>query len=148
GRDVEALALAAPTDRLRGPLPARLRSFVTNAFGVLEDARLADWKAAASVSRLLASAWPSVRRDAPPLIAPRLRASLTELVRAVPGRDAQRIPQLALDVARFALDLELRFRPAAAVDVERFHWWTQQLRVDAAAGDLAAVNGDVATLEW
>jgi hypothetical protein len=46
------------------------------------------------------------------------------------------------------LDLELQYRPAVEIDAARFHLWTQQLRVDAAAGDLAGVTGDVAVLEW
>lgn len=43
---------------------------------------------------------------------------------------------------------ELRYRPAAEIDQARFLLWTQQLRVDAAAKDLAGVTGDVAVLEW
>ncbi len=34
------------------------------------------------------------------------------------------------------------------VDRARFDLWTRQVLVDAAAGDLSAVSGDVATLEW
>src|SRR5207244_1494057 len=54
----------------------------------------------------------------------------------------------SIDVGQSALDLELRHRPAAEIDAARFALWTQQLRVDAAASDLAAVTGDVAVLEW
>ncbi len=64
------------------------------------------------------------------------------------GRKPGRVAQKAIDVAQSVLDLELRYRPTAEVDVERFHLWTQQLRVDAAADDLAGVTGAVATLEW
>ena len=46
------------------------------------------------------------------------------------------------------LDLELRHRPPAEIDVERFNLWTQQLMVQAAAEDLAGVTGAVAVLEW
>jgi hypothetical protein len=59
-----------------------------------------------------------------------------------------RTEQLAIDVARSALDLELRYRPVAAVDVERFHLWTQQLRVHADAHDVGGVSGDTAAIEW
>jgi hypothetical protein len=53
-----------------------------------------------------------------------------------------------VDVAQSALDLELRYRPAAQVDADRFVLHTQQLRVDAAAQDLDGVTGEVAVLEW
>ena len=51
-------------------------------------------------------------------------------------------------MAQSVLDLELRYRPPAEIDSARFNLWTQQLRVDAAAKDLAGVTGDVAVLEW
>lgn len=148
GADREALALAAPTDRLRGPLPRELRFLVTGAFGTLEDARLEDWEAASSTAKRLLDAWAAVKPVAPPLIAQRLAGDLHALVRTVSAHRAGPASQLAVDVARFALDLELRYRPVATVDVERFHLWTQQLRVHAARHDLDGVMGDVATLEW
>ncbi|MDQ3094631.1 MAG: hypothetical protein M3Q82_01485 [Actinomycetota bacterium] len=45
----------------------------------------------------------------------------------------------AVEVAQSALDLELRYRPAAVVDIERFHLHAQQLRIDAVASN----RGDV-----
>jgi hypothetical protein len=56
-----------------------------------------------------------------------------------PGRD---------HVWQSALDLELRHRPPAEIDVARFELWAQQLMVDAASKDRAGIMGDVATLEW
>ena len=148
GRDREALALAAPIDRLGRTLPQQLRSFVTGTFGILEDARLGDWQAAGSTITGLQAEWRSIRSVAPPLIAPLLRRNLSELARAVHRHRPMRTEQLAIDVARSALDLELRYRPVAAVDVERFHLWTQQLRVHADAHDVGGVNGDTAAIEW
>jgi len=148
GHDVEALALAAPTDRLPGRLPAHLRSLVTRSFAVVEDARLADWDAATANAGAIRASWGSIKPLAPPLIAPPLLRDIDSLVQAARAHRADRTARLALGVARFALDLQLRFRPVSAVDAERFHLWTQQLRVDAAARDLAAVTGDTATLEW
>jgi hypothetical protein len=58
------------------------------------------------------------------------------------------VAQRAIDVAQSVLDIQLQYRPPVEIDVARFHLWTQQLRVDAAAGDLAGVTGDVAVLEW
>lgn len=59
-----------------------------------------------------------------------------------------RARQAAIDVLQSTLDLELRYRPPSAVNRERFVLWTRQLLLDADAGDLAGVTGDVATLEW
>jgi hypothetical protein len=58
------------------------------------------------------------------------------------------VPRAAIDVAQSALDLELLHRPQAEIDKARFRLWTQQLRVDAAAKNGAAVRGDAAVLEW
>ena len=70
------------------------------------------------------------------------------LGRATHARRAASVEQAAIDAAQSFLDLELRHRPAALVNAERFELWTQQLRVHAAAHDLAGVTGDVAVLEW
>jgi hypothetical protein len=95
------------------------------------------------------SAWSALgNRQQPPMIAQRLSENMAALTRAVRDRKAGRVAQKAIDVAQSVLDLELQHRPPAEIDVERFHLWTQQLRVDAAADDLAGVTGAVATLEW
>ncbi len=49
-------------------------------------------------------------------------------------------------MAQSALDLELLYR--GNVEADRFHLHAQQLRVHAAANDLAGVTGEVAVLEW
>ena len=147
--DLEALALAVPTDALPGPLPDELRFLETSSVGVLELARKREWDAAAAVMNRMRSAWRALSaRQQPPLIADRLSADMTELTLAVQDRKPSRAAQKSIDVAQSVLDLELRHRPRTEVDVERFHLWTQQLRVHAANKDLAGVTGPVATLEW
>jgi hypothetical protein len=74
--------------------------------------------------------------------------ALGALASAVKARRPGRTAQAAIDVEQSALDLELRHRAPSAIDAARFELWTQQLRVDAAARDLAGVTGDVAVLEW
>jgi len=95
------------------------------------------------------AAWKAQRADGVPprLIAPTNRA-LKALARAVKGRNPRSIRNAALDVTQAALDLQLRYRPAAEIDRARFDLWARQVRVDAAARKHAAVSGDVATLEW
>jgi hypothetical protein len=146
--DVEALALAVAADALPAPVPPQLRALSTGAVGTLESVRAPDWEAVDATVAQLPAAWRAVAAGAPPRIAKPLVAKLGALRRAVTRRDVAAVSQLAIDVNRLALDLELRHRSAVAVDVDRFQLWTQQLRVDASAHDMAGVTGSVAVLEW
>ena len=76
-----------------------------------------------------------------------MTGTLEALAKAVDARDPARARQAALRVEQAALDLELRHRAPAEVDLDRLDLWARQLRVDAAAGDAGAVAGDVATLQ-
>lgn len=149
GGDLEALALAVPTDARSTPPPPELRSLSTSAIGVLELARIRDWEAAAATLPRMHRDWEALVGGKPPrMVADRMSEALTALAAAVRARKPGRVAQAAIDVAQSALDLELRHRPPAEIDAARFRLWTQQLRVDAAAKDLPGVTGDVAVLEW
>ena len=149
GGDLEALAEAVPTDAAAEPMPPELPSLFAQAGGVLEAARLGEWEAAAATVEHMNAAWRSLGPEGQPhMVADRLSDSLATLGRTVRARSAPRAEQAAIDVSQSVLDLQLRYRPAAEVDVARFYLWTQQLRVDAAARDLGAATGAVAVLEW
>jgi len=148
GGDLEALALAAPTDALPQPEPESLASLLTAAGGTLESARLRDWEAAASAAERANTAWQTLRAGQPRMVVARLGKALGAMTRALQARDAAAATQAAIDVKQSALDIALRYRPVAAVDAARFDLWTQQLRVHALARDSGAVTGAVATLEW
>ncbi len=66
---------------------------------------------------------------------------------AVDRREPAGAGQAAIDVAGAGLDLQLRSRPYAEVDLARLDLWSRQLTVDAAANGAGAVAGDVATIE-
>src|SRR5262249_3173749 len=69
GGDLEALALAVPTDRLGGPLPAALPMLSTSAIGILESTRVDDRPAVRATLRHLNGAWQTLRaRTLPPLV--------------------------------------------------------------------------------
>ena len=70
------------------------------------------------------------------------------LTGAVSAHRATRARLAALAVAQAELDLELRYRPPAAVDHDRFRLWARQLTVDARAGDLSGARSDISSLEW
>jgi len=147
--DLEALAVAVPADASRAPVPSELNALSTNAIGILELGRLGDWEGIPSMLGRMESEWTALTANRPPpLIAARMTAALERLKRGVKTKKLSRVAQPTIDVAQSALDLELRYRPAAKIDAARFRLWTQQLRVDAAAHDLGGVNGDVAVLEW
>jgi hypothetical protein len=149
GGDLEALALAVPTDATAAPPPRALQALTIGAVAILESARIEDWESAAATLRRVTAAWREVRSgELPPLIAARLRSTVPALARAVSARRPARATQAAIDVWQCALDLELRYRPASEIDRRRFELWTQQLRMHAGANDLAGVTGDVAVLEW
>jgi hypothetical protein len=146
GGDVEAIALAVPTDALPGPVPAELRTLARQARAVL---RARDWGAAASAVRRSATAWSAFRRrQVPPRLEARMTRALARLASAVRARASTRARLAAISVAQAGLDLELRHRPAAQIDRERFGLWVRRLIVDARARDGAGVRGDLATLEW
>ena len=149
GGDLEALALAVPTDAGEQSMPAQLRVLAAGSEGVLEAARLGNWENAAFSMRRMNAAWNTLQAgNQPPRIAHRLSATLASLTKSVRARKRRPAEQDAIDVSRSVLDLQLQYRPSARIDAARFYLWTQQLRVDAAAGDLAGVTGDVAVLEW
>ena len=74
--------------------------------------------------------------------------ALAGLTEAVDNRDAAGTRQAVLSAAQWSLDLRLRYRPAAEIDLARFDLWAAQLLVDAAAGDASAVNSDIFTLDY
>jgi hypothetical protein len=149
GGDVEAMALAVPTDALDSPVPTALEALSAAADTAFAATRAGNWKAAsASVGKLEAS-WKRFRsQQVPPRIVEEMSAAIAALDSGVTARDRPRAGTAAIDVAQSALDLELRYRRPADIDRARFELWTRQLIVDATARDLAGVRGDLATLEW
>jgi hypothetical protein len=94
-------------------------------------------------------AWDSYRRgEVPPRLAAEMGRALKTLAAAIPAHDRTGAGKAAIDVAQSTLDLELRYRPPAEIDLARFELWTRQILVDGANGDMGGVNGDVATLDW
>jgi hypothetical protein len=149
GGDVEALALAVPTDAASGPLPAELVSLERGATAIFDAGRSPDWPTASSTLGRMKAAWNGYAAgDVPKLIRPKMTHALGALDRAVRARDAARARQAAIDVTQSTLDLELRYRPASEVNLARFDLWTEQLLVDAEARDDPAVRGDVFTLGY
>jgi hypothetical protein len=149
GGDVEALALAVPTDALSGPTPPELATLETGANDVFVAAGSGDWKAARTAAARMTSAWQDVRAgEVPDRLGPQLGGVLEALADGIRGRNAPAARQAAINVARWSLDLQLRHRPVIEIDLARFDLWAAQLLVDAKAGETAAVNGDFFSLDY
>lgn len=148
GGDVEALAVAAPTDALPGPLPDELKTLSSGAHDVFAAAQARDWAKASDIVKAMTAAWNSYEEKAPPRLRPPASGALDALVKAVDGRDRAEASQAAVDVAQASHDLELQYRPVPRIDLDRFDVWLRQVLVDVQARDLGAVTGDHVSLEW
>lgn len=153
--NLEALALAVPTDALAGPLPAELETLLTGATAIFDAAESGDWGAASASFQTMTTAWEAYQAggDVPGLLEAQMNRALAALagdglVPAVEARNAAGTSKAAIDVAMASLDLQLRHRSPAEIDQARFNLWAGQLLIDAAANDPGAVAGDVAVLDW
>jgi hypothetical protein len=147
GGDLEAVALAVPVDAASGSLPPELAALAGGARSSYAAAGRGRWAAASSEAVAMAAAWKRVdRTGVPELLAGQITGALGRLAKAVAVRDPARARQAALAAEQAALDLQLRHRAPAAVDLDRLDLRARQLLVDAAAGDRGTVAGDVAVL--
>src|SRR5215212_8246882 len=149
GSDVEALALAVPTDALPGPLPDELGDLYSGALETFDAAKSGDWNAASTAVNKMNAAWKTYKRGkVPKKVEPRISEALTALKAAVDARDAEHTPQAAIDVAQWSLDLRLQYRPQTEIDLACLDLWAAQLTLEAAAGEAGAVSGDVFTIGY
>jgi hypothetical protein len=147
--DVEALALAVPTDALAGEVPGELGAMLSGASSIYTLAGAETWEAAARTARRVERAWEAFRGgDLPPRLEPVTSRAVKDLSGAVDARDGKRAQESALDLAQATLDLELRHRPQPDIDRARFVFWAQRFVLDASAEDAQAARGELATLEW
>jgi hypothetical protein len=147
---VEAMALAVPTDALQGPPPPELKALSRGANRAFDATQSKSWGQATASLGTATGAWRDYQRadQVPPRLKPPMNRAITALDSAVGAHNQERAGTGAIDVAQAALDLELRYRPPAEIDLARFEQWNRQLIVDARAGNLGAARGDLVTMEW
>jgi len=149
GGDLEAVALAVPTDALAGSVPAELDMLTSGAGQVFAAAQSDDWEAAAAALSEASTAWETYRAgQVPPMIEEVMNDAIKGMTEAVRSEDPAKAAQAAIRVAQSGLDLQLRYSPPVEIDLARFELWTRQLALDVGAEDAAAVAGDVAAMEW
>jgi hypothetical protein len=149
GGELEALALAVPTNALTGSLPAELEGLTTGARDIFDAAESGDWAAASAALDAMIGDWDAYKSgDLPPIIEAEMSDAFVYLVSAVDSSQPAETRQAAIDVARISLDFQLQYRPIVEIDRGRFLLWTDQLQLDAALEDVVGVAGDVTSLEW
>jgi len=149
GNDLEAIALAVPTNARSGPVPAELRALTDGANRIYEIAGGVAGGEAQTAFAEISAAWEATRAlGIPPMLESQMVEGLAALDGAVKTQRAAEIRQAAIGVARAAYDLQLMYRPAADIDLARFELMVRQLGLDVASGDAGAVAGDATTLEW
>jgi len=149
GQDVEALALAVPTDRLQAAVPAELTALSDGALEAFTAARAKDWAKAETAVRTMTDAWQRYRSgEVPTMIGQRVDRALAALSGAVDRRRAPEAGQAAIETARWTYDLQLRHRPVIEIDLARFDLWCAQLLLDAGERDEANVNGDLFAIDY
>lgn len=148
GPDVEALALASPTDSLPGGVPAELTT-ISDGADRLFSARIA-WGRAERVLARTVDAWDTLRSggDVPPRLVKPTRVALGSLSEAIAARDRASTRMASVDVAYASINLQLRYRPVTEVDAVRFELWTRRALLDALDGSLGGVRSDLVTIEW
>jgi hypothetical protein len=157
GANLEALALAVPTDAQPGGVPPGLEAISQGAAEDFAAADSGDWEAAMQSLDAMTAAWEAHRASGtvPSPLDVQMGQALdalrgNALMPAVDNRNREGARNAALDVEMAALDLELQYRPPAEVDLGRFAVWANQLAVDSTSdeADPGQVAGDVSSLEW
>ncbi len=150
GNNLEALALAVPTDAVDGSSPAELDTMAASTADVF-DAAGTDWAAASAAMGVFVGAWEAYQvAEVPPLLADEMDRLLADLAVAVDAQDAREARHQVIAVARVTWDLRLRYQAATEVDPVRLDLWFAQAQVDLEAGDYGSVRGDaaIALLVW
>jgi hypothetical protein len=151
GPDVEAMALASPTDSLPGGVPAELRTISMGADHIFASplATPGQWTDAKYVAQRMLDAWLAFRSgDVPPRLVKPTQDALHNLITQIAARDRSKTYSASIDAAYASNDLQLRYRTVPEIDTMRFELWVRRALVHATAGSLGGVRSDVVTLEW
>lgn len=142
------VAVASPVDSLGTSVPRALRALDEGAEKVFELAPSRRWHQLSGIADRMSATWTHYRtRSVPALLDAQMTERLDLLDAAVARRRVAKVRQAAIDAAHAVLDLQMQFRGRNAVDRDRLDLWRLQLVIDRAAGDAAAVAGDLATIE-
>ena len=152
--ELEAVALAVPTDSLAEPVPAELSAIRQGALAIFDLAASQQWDAASARLQDMRTGWEAMcaRGGVSTLLAAQMDRALRALegdalAPAVSGKVTEGARNGAIEVMLSALDLELRYRTPVAVDRDRFAVWARKALVDAATREQGFVLSDIVSLE-
>jgi hypothetical protein len=148
GGDLEAVSLAVPTDRKKGPAPAEFGALSGAAAGVFDAVAAADAERAKQASATFGQAWETVlAKGIPPQLKTQMTADVDALNSALGESDWRAAEGAALRIAQNEQDLRLLYHPVIDVDLARLALWARQLPIDVKADDSGLVLADVAALD-
>ena len=148
GGDLEAVSLASPTDKRAHLAPAEFGALSAAARGVVQAAADSDTERAKQAAKTFDQAWTAaLTKGIPPQMVSQMNRDMGEFTSAIDVRDWTAAQSAALRVAQNELDLRLLYQRSIDVDLARMALWANQLPIDVAADDSAAVLADVAALE-
>ncbi len=149
GGDLEAVALAVPTDALAGPVPSELEALSSGAAQIFRAVGKKRWGVVSGAVDAMTAAWTAYRAGGvPPMLEERMNTAIAALVEAAGALEPAETRQASIDVALAALDFRLAHQPRREIDLALIDVWARQLVVDAQSHDRGAVRGDVATIKW
>jgi hypothetical protein len=151
GPDVEAMALASPTDALPGGVPSELATISSGADRIFGSdlATQGEWARADAIARRMVDAWNAFRTgDVPPRLVKPTRVALDRLVASLDVRDRTASRLASIDTAYASNDIQLRYRPATEVDTIRLGLWARRAFVHAKDDALGATRSALVTMEW
>jgi hypothetical protein len=147
GQNIEALALAIPTDFLGGSTPEDLEDLSDDAEDMFSLARNGGWKQITALFDEMAEDWHDYEATGvPPLLATEMNTAIDALDEAINGRDKGGARQAAVDIALACLDFKLRYQDREDIDRELIEVWTLQLQIDRAAHDEGGIQSDLETI--
>jgi len=146
--EIVTVAIATPTDAVPGAEPQDLRTMLGAALRIVDAVAIPDWAGISAHSAELAGAWGGYSTQGiPPLIREQLDVSSRRLTAAADGRNPDDTWDAAIEVAEATLDLQLRHRPVAAVDMGRLDLHTRQI-LAAVATEEVVVEASALQAIW
>jgi hypothetical protein len=137
------VAVASDTDAVGGRLPGGLSRLSSAATKLFWETPSRNWTRLESLHAAAQDAWASLTAtDIPPILTDAMDRALANLDSAVQAHRAGDVRRAALAVRFATLDIAMQYRDIEDVDEARIDIWRQQVQLDRAADEDAAVASD------
>lgn len=147
GPNLEALAVAVPTDFIGGSVPEDLDDLSDGAETMFHLARRGSWREIESLFEEMEEDWADyAATGVPPLLAAAMDDAIETLDEAVDARNRREVRQAAVDIAFAGIDFELRHEERTDIDLDLIEVFSLQLQIDRAAHDRGAIRSDLESI--